>query len=94
MNNIPLGCENCPNRKTSLGKGYSYLFAILLTALLTWSSITFKYNRAQGLDVTTRDVPPHILIGYLILVGVALGINTDKIAASLGTVLNSGKELN
>lgn len=90
---IPSGCETCPNRKTTLGKGYSYLFAILLTALLGWSSITFKYSRSQGLEVTTRDLPAHILIGYLILVGGALGINTDKIASSLGAALSSGKEL-
>lgn len=87
----PPGCETCPNRKTTLGKGYSYLFAILLTALLGWSSITFKYTRSEGLEITTRDLPTHILIGYLFLVGGSLGLNTDKIAESLGSVLLNGK---
>lgn len=91
MNNIPPGCKTCPNRKTALSKGYSYLFAILLTALLGWSSISLKYNRVNGIDITTRDVPPHILIGYLLLVGGSLGLNTDKIAETLGSVLLSGK---
>lgn len=92
MNNIPPGCETCPNRKTTLGKGYSYLFVILLTILLGWSSINLKY-RSQGVNIETRDVPVHILIGYLVLVGGILKINTDKAAGVLGQFLSSGKQL-
>lgn len=71
---------DCPNRASKIGKGYSYLFAMILTALLAWHSCTVKYSKHDGLEVSTRDIPTGLLVGYVLLVAGALGINTDPLA--------------
>jgi hypothetical protein len=53
---------NCPNRtEKQLGKGYSFLFAIALTALLGFSGLEFRYSRGMGVEVSSRDIPPLVL---------------------------------
>lgn len=78
---------NCPNRKTAIGKGYSYLFAIILTTLLAWHSFNIQYSRSEGLKFQSRDVPTGLLIGYLFVVCGALGINTDPLAQWIASTL-------
>lgn len=83
---------NCPNRKQQqLGKGYSFLFALALTGLLTISSFDFRYSRDKGWEVSTRDIPLLVLIPSLFLIAGALGINTDPIAERLGAILSKGE---
>lgn len=84
---------DCPNRKTSLGKGYAYLFAIAVTALLCWQSVDVKYTKSDGLEWQTKEVPVHLLVGYLFLVGSSLGFNTDALAVALGNALSQGRRL-
>lgn len=84
--------ENCPNRREKqLGKGYSFLFAIALTALLGFSGLEFKYSREKGVEVSSRDIPPLVLIPGVFLIAGALGINTDPIAQLLGAFLDRRK---
>jgi hypothetical protein len=79
---------DCPNRREKqLGKGYSFLFAIALTALLGFSGLDFKYSRERGVEVSSRDIPPLVLIPGVFLIAGALGINTDPIAQLLGAFL-------
>lgn len=84
--------EIIPQSKT-LGKGYAYLFSIALTGLLCWQSVDAKYSSKSGLDIHTKDVPVHVLGGYLFLVASALGFNTDKLAIALGSALSGGRKL-
>lgn len=80
--------SECPHKGSRIGKGYSYLFATVLTALLAWHSFTVKYTKNDGLEVQTKDIPTGLLVGYIFLVGGALGINTDPIAEKLGNLLS------
>lgn len=80
----------CPNRMSRLGKGYSFLFSIALTALLAWQSCDLKYSKADGWELKTRDVPLALLLPCLLLIAGALGINTDPIAQKMGSVLTKG----
>lgn len=82
---------NCPNRMTRLGKGYSFLFSIVITALLVWQSCDFRYTKSSGIEVKSRDVPLAILLPSMLLIAGALGINTDPIAQKIGTVLTDKK---
>lgn len=80
---------DCPNRMSKLGKGYSYLFSIILTALLVWQSCEIKYAKGLGWELKTKDVPIALLIPSLFLIAGALGVNTDPIAKKLTTFLES-----
>lgn len=93
MSESPFDCPiNCPNRREKeLGKGYSFLFAIALTALLGFSGLQFRYSQEKGVDISSRDIPLVILIPGVLLIAGALGINTDPIAQVLGAFLNRGK---
>lgn len=79
---------DCPNRSTKLGKGYSFLFAIALTALLAWQSCDVKYTKADGLELKTRDTPIGLLMASFFLIAGSLGMNTDPIAERLGKLLS------
>lgn len=83
---------DCPNRREKqLGKGYSFLFAIALTGLLGFSGLDMKYSRSSGVEVSSRDIPPLVLIPGVFLIAGALGINTDPIAQLLGAFLDRRK---
>lgn len=90
---IPLNCDSCPNKKTTLGKGYAYLFAIAITGLLCWQSVDIKSTKNEGLEWHTKEVPVHLLAGYVFLVASSLGFNTDAIAVALGNALSQGRRL-
>jgi transketolase len=90
---LPSPCPiNCPNRKTTLGKGYAYLFSLTLTALLLWQSVDLKYSR-QGLELQTKPIPTYLITGFVLLIGGALGLNTDGLANALGIALSSGRKI-
>lgn len=84
---------DCPNRKNRIGKGYSYLFSIILTGILLSLRFDLKYSSVNGTEVTTRDVPTHLTIGLIILIGSSLGIKTDELANTVGKFLSSGQEI-
>lgn len=85
----PFKCPmDCPNRESDIGKGYSYLFSILLTCLLAWQSVDVKYSKTQGWEAKTKDVPIALLIPCLFLIAGALGINTDPLAKKVTAILD------
>lgn len=90
MNDCPL---TCPNRQIKqIGRGYSFLFSLAITALLAWQSINVKYSRATGWELESKEVPIALLIPSAFLIAGALGINTDPLAQKLGKILSSKDE--
>lgn len=79
----------CPNRQIKqLGKGYSFLFSLAVTALLVWQSVNIKYNKNEGWQLESKEVPLALLIPCAFLIAGALGINTDPLAQTLGKILS------
>lgn len=93
-NEQPFACPvDCPNRKGKhLGKGYSYLFAILLTFLLVWQSSSLSFNKGEGWVFKTKEIPMVVLLPWIFLIGGALGINTDPIAEKLSDFLSKSSD--
>lgn len=88
--NCPL---TCPNRQIKqLGKGYSFLFSLAVTALLAWQSVDVKYTRNDGWQLASKEVPIALLIPCALLSAGALGISTDPLAQKLGSLLSSKDE--
>lgn len=84
---------SCPNRQMKqLGKGYSFLFSLAVTALLAWQSVDVKYTRDGGWSLASKEVPIALLIPCTLLIAGALGINTDPLAQKLGSILGSKDE--
>lgn len=80
----------CPNRQIKqIGKGYSFLFSLAVTALLAWQSVDVKYTRNGGWELESKEVPIALLIPCALLIAGALGINTDPLAQKLGSILSS-----
>lgn len=79
----------CPNRKQQqMGKGYSFLFAIAVTVLLAFSGLDLRYSKDKGLELSTKDLSPWLLVAGTFLIAGALGINTDPLAQTLGSILS------
>jgi hypothetical protein len=75
----------------TVGKGYSYLFAIFLTGLVALQSVNLSVeNDADKLQIkiSTRELQAHIFIPYVTLIASILGLNTDSIAMAIGRFLN------
>lgn len=88
----PFKCPmDCPNRESDIGKGYSYLFSILLTSLLVWQSFDVKYSKANDWELKTKEVPIALLVPCLFFIAGALGINTDPIAKKVTDILDKGQ---
>ncbi|PHJ59570.1 hypothetical protein VF14_08830 [Nostoc linckia z18] len=85
-----------PTPKNSrLGKGYSYLFAAVLTGLLVGQSlnISLKFNNSgfEKFDIATRELNGAIFYPCVALIAAILGLPTDAIALALGHFLSSEK---
>ena len=88
-NHCPL---DCPNRQIKqLGKGYSYLFAFALTAILASQAIGFRASKKDGWAFENHEMSPWILIPCCLLIAGALGVNTDPLAEALGKWLSRDK---
>ncbi len=83
-----------PTKDSSLGKGYSYLFAVVLTALLVGQSvnISLKFNNSgfERFDIGTRELNGAIFYPCVALIAAILGLPTDTIALALGHFLTKG----
>lgn len=77
-----------------LGKGYAYLFSIALTALVCWQSVEIKYTKNNGLELQTKEIPVHVLAGYAMIMGALAGIDTNRMATTLGNFLSAGRKVN
>lgn len=84
-----LDCPICKGNSTlAIGKGYSYLFAVVMVAFLFLQSIEFHSSKERGFEVNSRDVPLGLTIFSGLLICGALGINTDPIAEKIGHLLS------
>jgi hypothetical protein len=86
-----------PTPKDSrIGKGYSYLFAVILIALLVGQSIDihFKTNQAGEYEwaIASRELNAQIFYPCVALIAAILGLPTDAIALALGQFLTKGRE--
>jgi hypothetical protein len=92
MNQEPPLCPtDCPNRtQKQLGKGYSYLFVIVMTGFLASQAVSLKASNERW-EINLSPIPTPIYITGVGLIASALGLNTDKLAAVLGAAL-SGKK--
>lgn len=83
-------------KESRLGKGYSYLFAIALTAVVASQSlfISFETNKAGDFKIAvhSRELNAQIFIPCVALIAGILGLPTDTIALALGQILTKGRE--
>ncbi|NDJ20989.1 hypothetical protein GS682_04880 [Nostoc sp. B(2019)] len=80
-------------KESRLGKGYSYLFAITLTAVLASQSVNiqFKSNRAGDfqISIASRELNTQIFYPCVGIIATILGLPTDAIALALGKILTN-----
>ncbi|MBW4675929.1 MAG: hypothetical protein KME52_18480 [Desmonostoc geniculatum HA4340-LM1] len=86
-----------PTPKDSrLGKGYSYLFAVVLTGLLVGQSvdISLKFNNSgfERFAIASRELNAQIFYPCVALIAAILGLPTDTIALALGHFLTKERE--
>lgn len=91
-NETKVSSPKCPicqgNKSFAIGKGYSYLFAVVMVGFLFMQSIEFKSTREHGLEAKSRDVPTGLVVFSGLLICGALGINTDPLAEAVGKILS------
>ncbi len=83
----------CPNRKTILAKGYSYLLVVIILSVLVLGSIKNLKHSEKGMNVEVEQPPITLSLPCLILILFVAGVDTDKVAESLGKFLSSGKQI-
>lgn len=83
----------CPNRKTILAKGYSYLLIGIILVVLFLGSIKNLKLSDKGMDVEVEQPPITLSLPCLLLILLVAGVDTDKVAESLGKFLSSGKQI-
>ncbi|MBN3875191.1 hypothetical protein [Nostoc sp. JL23] len=85
-----------PKNDSRLGKGYSYLFALLLIAVLASQlvNLQLKTNRAGEFEwaVSTREISVQIFYPCVLLIAGILGLPTDAIALAFGQFLTKGRD--
>ena len=90
---MPLVVKNIPKNDSRLGKGYSYLFTLCLTAVITTQSVNvqFKVNSKSEFEIAiaTRELNAQIFYPCVVLIAVILGLPTDAIALAFGKILSS-----
>lgn len=75
---------------TRIGKGNSLFYALVVGAFLTWNTISWSYNKEDGWQFKSKEVPLAIVTPCLVLMGVALGINLGgafKAITELATIV-------
>lgn len=81
------------NKDSIIGKGYSYLLAIVLTFLFCGLHIDYRVecSNACSFSVQRKDVSVPVTLFFLVSISTLIGMPTDKIAITIGKIL-SGKE--
>lgn len=64
---------------TSLGKGNSLLYALIVAGFLTWNTVDLQYNKREGWSFKSKDPPSEIVTPCFVLMGVGLGVNLTGI---------------
>ena len=85
-----------PKNDSRLGKGYSYLFALFLTGLISSQSvdINFKFNSSGEFKfaIASRELNTQIFYPCVVLIAAILGLPTDAVALAVGRFLTKGHE--
>jgi hypothetical protein len=85
-----------PSKDSRLGKGYSYLFALFLTALIGSQSldISFKFDNSGEFKfaIASRELNPQVFYPCVVLIAGILGLPTDAVALAVGHLLTKGRE--
>lgn len=81
------------NKDSIIGKGYSYLIAILLTILFSGLHVDYKVecNSVCSFSIQRKDVSVPVTLFFLVSISTLIGMPTDSIAITIGKIL-SGKE--
>lgn len=58
-----------------IGKANSLFYALIVAGFLTWNTVSWSYNKEDGWNFKSKEVPLAIVTPCLVLMGVALGIN-------------------
>ncbi|WP_414755581.1 hypothetical protein [Anabaena sp. CCY 9910] len=81
-----------PPKDSRIGKGYSYLFAIALTAILVSQSIGIKFQtnskREFNISIESRELNAQLFTAGVGLIATILGLPTDAIALAIGKFLS------
>lgn len=83
--------ESSREKTATIGKGYSYLFAIALTFFVALQSIEASFSSegdAVKIKIATREVNTQIFFPCVALIATILGVNTDSIALAFGQFLS------
>jgi hypothetical protein len=91
------GIESTPDTSQTavIGKGYSYLFASMLTLFVTLQSFNFSVDNSEEklqVKLSIKEVPIHVFIPSISVIAAILGLNTDAIALSIGKFLSQNQE--
>ncbi|MBD2489016.1 hypothetical protein [Aulosira sp. FACHB-615] len=83
-----------PPPDSKIGKGYSYLFAIVVTGLIVFQSINIEFKTDKSgdyhLSVASKDLNVQLFTAGVGIIATILGLPTDAIALAVGSLL-SGK---
>lgn len=74
---------------TKIGRGNSLFYALIVAGFLTWNTVSWSYEKNQGWQFKSKEVPLAIVTPCLVLMGVALGINLGgfyKAIADIATI--------
>lgn len=66
-----------------IGKGNSLFYALIVGLFLTWQTISISYDRKNGLEIRTQQVPMAILTPCLVFMAAALGVNLGETLSKL-----------
>lgn len=74
-----------------IGRGNSLFYALIVAGFLTWNTVSWSYNKEEGWQFKSKEVPLAIVTPCLALMGVALGINLGgfyKAIADIATIVS------
>lgn len=63
-----------PPPRTTIGKGNSLLYSLLISAFLVWQSVDVGYDR-EGFYARSKEVPLPTIVACSTFIAVGLGIN-------------------
>lgn len=83
-------------KDSKLGKGYSYLMALLLTIAMGLSTIDYKLDCSEKCNYSLgkRDLPTPVSLFFLATIFGLLRLPTDKVADTIADNLSKGIDIN
>ncbi|MBD2437353.1 hypothetical protein [Nostoc sp. FACHB-110] len=81
-----------PPPDSKIGKGYSYLFAAILTILIASQTISIEFKTDKSGDyhfsVASKDLNVQLFTAGVGIIATILGLPTDAIAIAIGSFLS------